>query len=191
MYLLNLQDLCLARDFFALETFPPTLRSRTFAEKWATDSYQNILLSLIQFPAFRRNVSSEQSARLAQPWPDQLMIVSHEFKRARFMELHLPAMAVPSSAASFIGINPLFNEKQLAEVIEGDRLRGFGAWQYDLRGIGDLLRRKRHARGWDEALFIQKCISNDAAISEKAKAQLEALVTGESEMIWPTLLFES
>ena len=52
------------------------------AESHATDSYQNVLFSLLHF---RRKTSSS---------PTHITIISHEFKRARFLELHIPAIRV-------------------------------------------------------------------------------------------------
>jgi hypothetical protein len=184
-------DLCRARNFFGFETSPPTLRRRTFAEEWATDSYQNVLLSLLQYPAFTRASTSRQNSSYSRVWPQKLIIVSHAFKRARFLDLHLPAIAAPLEDVQFIGIDPPFDEQQLADVIEGDRLRGYGVWQHDLRGTGRLLSQKRLARGWDEAAFVEKCISDHENVSLEARLQLQALVKGQGDMIWPETLHGS
>lgn len=183
---MQFQNLCIARDLFGQETNPPTLRKRIFAEEWATDSYQNVLLSLIQYPQFRRSIHPDQGLDVRIAWPDKLIIISHDFKRSRFMELHVPTIQPPSAKVEYIGIDPPFDSDQLAQVVQGDRLRGYGAWKSDLRGTGMLLTRKRLARGWDEGAFVRACINNDPEMSLEAKAQLTALVRGEEGTVWPT-----
>lgn len=189
-YTLMWQNLCIARGFFGQDTVSTALRSRTFAEEYATDSYQNVLLSLIQWPTFRRSVStndgsSEVPISSSGRWPQKLVIISHEFKRSRFMDLHLPAIDPPLQAVEFIGINPPFNDEQLAEVVEGDKLRGYGAWQTDSKGTGSLLRQKRLDRSWSEDEFIRICITNDDTFSPAAKNDLIALVKGHAGGKWP------
>lgn len=141
-------------------------------ENYATDSYQNVLLSLLQFPIWlsERNHSSQPEG-LHPPQltladlvvPKRLIIISHEFKRSRFLDLHLPAIRSiwPSTEAfdkmdvEYIGIDPCLDEQKIREIKEGDRLRGYGAWKSDLFGTGELLSKKRLERGWNEDGFIE------------------------------------
>lgn len=128
-----------------------------FVDRFATDSYQNILCSIIQFPLFARDFLENHPRSIpavdsAFNFPTKLTIVSHAFKRPRFLNLHLPAMHWPKETR-FIGIDPPFDRVKMAEIEQGDRLRGYGAWEKDLYGAQELLAAKRKARGWDEEQF--------------------------------------
>lgn len=135
-----------------------------FVDRFATDSYQNILLSLIQFPLFVQDFQSHTSTSPGftespqRLFPTKLSIVSHDFKRSRFLDLHVPALQWYGET-TFIGINPPFDPVKMAEIEEGDRLRGFGAWEKDIYGVGPALAGKRLARGWDEDAFKAKVLN--------------------------------
>ena len=139
-----------------MEKSPPSLRSRMFVDRFATDSYQNILFSLIQFPLFAREMlhgsNNSYPDEIVLSFPNKLTVVSHEFKRSRFLDLHLPA-ARWARTTEYIGINPPFDATRMAEIETGDLLRGYGAWRNDVYGVGELLAKKRKARGWDEEDF--------------------------------------
>ena len=83
-------------------------------------------------------------------FPHRLTIVSHEFKRQRFCELHLRALKWPvdGDRVKYVGVDPPFDGVKMVEVREGDRKRGFGVWREDLYGVGSALEGKRIARGW-------------------------------------------
>lgn len=132
-----------------------------FVDRFATDSYQNILCSLIQSPLFSRKLLQDADAALEDQimFPTKLTIVSHEFKRSRFLDLHLPAMHW-TGETNFIGINPPFDAVKMAEIETGDRLRGYGAWERDLYGAGELLANKRIGRGWIEEEFHRKVLKS-------------------------------
>ena len=87
------------------------------------------------------------------PSPTKITIISHSFKKPRFLNLHIPALNFPLSNVSYIGIDPPFSATRMADIQEGDRLRGYGAWEKDLYGEGEVLRRKREGRGWNEGRF--------------------------------------
>ena len=163
-----LQQVAMEHNLFGLETTPSMLRQRMFVERFATDSYQNILLSLIQFPQFLREMDTNSDSRYigqSAPLPDKnhfhfptkITIVSHEFKRSRFLDLHLPAMHW-TKETEYIGINPPFDSLKMAEIETGDRLRGYGAWEKDMYGAGELLAKKRKARGWDGEEFRREVL---------------------------------
>ena len=82
----------MANNFFGYTISP----ARIVIEPHALDSYQNILFSLLTFYA--------HSSRFRQQryYPSSMTIVSHAFKRARFLDLHLPALrwSSPSSSSS-------------------------------------------------------------------------------------------
>ena len=83
-------------------------------------------------------------------FPKHLTVVGHEFKRRRFEELHLPAIRWPKDPAWFkyVGIDPPMDVEKRLEAVNGEMLRGYGAWQRDLYGTRELLASKRSARGW-------------------------------------------
>ena len=41
----------------------------------------------------------------------------------------------------------------MAKIEDGDRLRGYGAWEKDLYGFGTVLSGKRKTRGWNGDAF--------------------------------------
>ena len=118
-------------------------------------------------------------------WPNELIIVSHTFKRSRFLDLHVPTIGPPVGSVAYIGIDPALDESKLAEIVEGDRLRGYGAWKDDLRGTGRLLTGKRLGRGWDEAVFIARFLHESDFWDDSAKEALATLVRGEPDATWP------
>jgi hypothetical protein len=68
-------------------------------EEAATDSYQNVLFSVL---AFRKYVGY---------YPNQITIITHAFKEKRFLELHAKALRWPSDRFRVFGINPPFSSK--------------------------------------------------------------------------------
>lgn len=68
-------------------------------EDRATDSFQNILFSLLKY---RQELGH---------WPDHISIVTHAFKTRRMMDLHLKALKWPKWAACLEGIDPAFSGK--------------------------------------------------------------------------------
>lgn len=136
------------------------LNDLTLAETHATDSYQNVLFSLLRF-RLKTGV-----------YPRHITVVTHEFKRRRFLECHFPAIGFlpttssPSSAAAsianasstcsdndkvnIIGINPPEEVTSLESLIAGEEKSGIGLWRNDLYGIGPQLLTKRRRRGWTE-----------------------------------------
>uniref|UniRef100_A0A093VTA8 Uncharacterized protein C57A10.07 n=1 Tax=Talaromyces marneffei PM1 TaxID=1077442 RepID=A0A093VTA8_TALMA len=113
------------------------------AETHATDSYQNILFSLLLY---------RQHTQLA--YPKSVTIITHAFKRRRFLDLHLPAIGIVPSMAKiaiwFIGENPPEHVTPLVDLIDGEEKRGIGLWKDDLYGTGEVLGRKRRERGWNK-----------------------------------------
>jgi hypothetical protein len=65
-------------------------------EEAATDSYQNVLFSVL---AFRRQTGY---------YPRYLTIVTHAFKNERFLHLHAKALRWPADRVKVLGINPPF-----------------------------------------------------------------------------------
>ncbi|TVY57789.1 Uncharacterized protein LSUE1_G010284, partial [Lachnellula suecica] len=75
-------DLCEDNGFWGLDG-QGNLRSKLLLEQQALDSFGNLVFSIILFWKQTGN------------WPEMITIVSHAFKEARFMELHVPAMRWP------------------------------------------------------------------------------------------------
>ncbi|KAL1963446.1 hypothetical protein VTN77DRAFT_8347 [Rasamsonia byssochlamydoides] len=116
------------------------LTNLTLAEILATDSYQNVLFSLLQF-RLKTGV-----------YPRRITVVTHEFKRRRFLECHFPAIGFPTSSVNVIGINPSEEVTPSASLIAGEEKSGIGLWRKDLYGVGPELSAKRRRRGWREDL---------------------------------------
>jgi hypothetical protein len=118
------------------------IRERILLDEQALDSFGNLVFSVI---AFWRKTGS---------WPEKFTIVSHEFKRKRFIELHIKALRWPSERVEFVGVDPgymvegseAFDAQRAGEVRAGEKERGFGAWQQDPFGLGVNLRSKRWRR---------------------------------------------
>ncbi|KAI9881521.1 MAG: hypothetical protein M1830_000084 [Pleopsidium flavum] len=105
-------------------------------EDQATDSYQNLLFSLLRFK------------RVTHHYPTHITIVSHAFKRRRFLELHAKAIRWPLERVSYLGIDPPEEITPRRTLEEGEERDGFGRWVGDLYGVGEVLARKRVGRGW-------------------------------------------
>lgn len=133
--------------------------SKITVEPHATDSYQNILFSLIHF---RLHVGT---------WPRRITIVTHDFKRARFMDFHLPAIGLlplpidgedklGGNNVGLIGINPPEEITPLESLLRGEMSKGIGLWKGDLYGVGEKLAGKRSNRGWspgmEKDIFLNK-----------------------------------
>ncbi|KAK0108306.1 hypothetical protein ONS95_003122 [Cadophora gregata] len=159
-------DYCLANSFWGIlppetqtthhnnESTREDLNDRILIDEQALDSYHNILFSLLLF--FKRT----------RTWPLNMTIISHEFKRARFMDLHIPALRFPLHRVQYVGIDPgymqverrqKYDAVRAEDVRRGEKERGFGVWVGDGMGCGDLLKGKRAGRwcwgvkqGWFE-----------------------------------------
>lgn len=121
-------------------------------EVHSTDSYQNLLFSLLRF----RTITSN--------YPTHVTIISHEFKRERFLKLHCRAIRWPVERVTYIGINPPEEVTPAKQLIAGETLRGRGAWEQDLYGTGISLGQKREKRGWggdQQERIIMKGLEDD------------------------------
>ena len=142
------------------------VKDRVFVEGWATDSFQNVQLSLMQYPLWVKQLQDRGAGRMPGTdvgrvmWPEKLIVVSHDFKRPRFLDLHLAALRWPPDRVQYIGIDPPFSSSKLAEIKEGDLQRGYGAWREDLYGSGEVLMRKREDRGWDREAFESRFLTS-------------------------------
>lgn len=142
----NIQNLARDNHYFqGMSTISTIDPSRIIAEHNATDSYQNLLFSLIQFRVY------------TGVYPRRVTVVTHEFKRARFMQCHFPAVGlVPvgpeqedyAHKVAVIGINPPVEITPLETLTRGEAMNGIGLWREDLYGVNPDLVGKRVRRGW-------------------------------------------
>lgn len=134
-------DLCLSNQFWGIVK-EGEWEGRVLVEEQALDSFANILFSLLLF--WKRT----------RTWPEKITIISHAFKRERFMELHIPALRFPLSKVGFLGIDPgymdpcssEYDEARAEEVRRGSRENGYAEWERDPLGTGKVLSGKRRGR---------------------------------------------
>jgi hypothetical protein len=139
------QNLAKDNDYFQAQSTTSIDPFKVIAETRATDSYQNVLFSLIQFKVH------------TGVFPRRVTVVTHEFKRARFMQCHFPALGLvpvgPESEhytgkVAVIGINPPEEVTSPESLYRGELLKGIGLWKQDLYGVNQELSSKRRTRGW-------------------------------------------
>lgn len=106
-------------------------------ETYATDSYQNLLFSIIRF------------RQLTGIYPKNITVVTHAFKERRFLELHAPAIKWPSHRIRVQGINPPFTLDELNFTQRGEHERAYLAFSGDPYGVRTPLISKRLARNWN------------------------------------------
>ncbi|KAK9475854.1 hypothetical protein V1514DRAFT_264261, partial [Lipomyces japonicus] len=89
-----------AQSYFSLARtrgiIPPdtAILSRITTEEFARDSFENLLFSICRFYEMTGN------------YPVQISVVSHEFKKKRFVDLHRAAIRYPEAQFIFHGLNP-------------------------------------------------------------------------------------
>jgi hypothetical protein len=126
-----------AGSYFHAATLKNFLKSTRFVvETRATDSYQNLLFSVVRFQ------------QLTGSYPTKITVITHAFKERRFLELHAPAIKYPLGALRLSGINPPMTLAELEDVQHGEMLRGYSMFSEDLYGVRNPLHSKRIARGW-------------------------------------------
>jgi hypothetical protein len=143
-------DLCRDNDFWGLDE-EKKLRRRVMLEEQALDSFANLVFGVLLF--WKKTGS----------WPETISIVSHAFKEARFMELHVPAMKWQRERVRFVGVDPEymverspeFDAERMESVRVGERERGFKEWESDPTGKGERLSGKRKGRNpWGVSQLI-------------------------------------
>ncbi|MCJ1326470.1 hypothetical protein MMC10_003134 [Thelotrema lepadinum] len=128
---LNLAE---ALGFFS---HPAPNPSSILIEDSATDSFQNILLSLIRF-----------IQAYGHP-PSHITIISHAFKRQRNLDLHCRTLRWPLSRVSYVGIDPPLEDEGRRLETERGEARAREEWAADWWGWGLTLGAKRLRRGWN------------------------------------------
>ncbi len=164
---------------------------RIVVESRALDSYQNVLFSILAFRALALKGTVPPPHSLPQElsssyYPTRITIVSHAFKRARFLELHLPALRWPiqkgGATTTYIGIDP--PDTPVALLHEGERKRGYGLWKDDPYGTGDELRRKREGRDpWGVASATGTATGAGAGSGSGSSAMFDLDVDGANEAV--------
>ncbi|EHA28413.1 hypothetical protein ASPNIDRAFT_188125, partial [Aspergillus niger ATCC 1015] len=146
----------LAKDNNYFGFAPQINPTRVVAETHATDSYQNVLFSMLQF-RLRTGV-----------YPKRVTVVTHEFKRRRFVEYHFPALGLSDSASTVVGINPPEEVTPLASLLAGEEKSGIGLWSRDRYGVQKELAGKRMKRGWragmEDGVFVN--VGLEAVVEE-------------------------
>jgi len=77
----------------------PARKADILLEELATDSFQNVLFSIV---AFRKHHGC---------YPDDITIITHAFKEARFLNLHAKAIRWPADRIRVRGTNPPFSRE--------------------------------------------------------------------------------
>ena len=144
-------DLCLDNDFWGVfgsgdedDGGREGILKRIVLEEQALDSFANFVLGVLRF------------WKETGIWPSKITIISHAFKRARFLDLHVKAARWSMAKVGFVGIDPTYmvmgsdewDEKRTERVLRGERERGYRAWEQDMLGCGSVLRGKRRERNF-------------------------------------------
>lgn len=122
------------------------------AEERATDSYQNILFSLLKYH------------ELTAHWPSHVTVVTHAFKTDR-IRLHLSALKWPAMRSSVEGVDPPFGEDERRSV-EGFERRCLADWERDLYGVRPPLSEKRRQRRWMPDGEMYTAMTGDKIVRE-------------------------
>ncbi|QDZ18677.1 hypothetical protein HOP50_02g11800 [Chloropicon primus] len=107
------------------------VRHRAFTENFARDSFENLLFSLCRFN------------ELTSDYPDRVTVISYEFKRRRFAEVHRDALRFPRGKFAFLGSQ--YPEAFLERASEGER-KVFEKFKLDPYGVHGELKEKLYAR---------------------------------------------
>ena len=116
---------------------PFDLEGRYALENHATDSYQNLLFSILRF----RQVTGR--------YPEQVTVITHAFKQNRFLDLHATAIKWPAHRIRVLGLNPPFTSEELRETTEGELERAHKLFVQDPHGLRSPLADKRAARNFN------------------------------------------
>lgn len=136
-----------------------SLEKRIYTEDSATDSYQNLLFSILLF--------RKQTLR----YPHHITIVSHAFKRDRFLNIHCKSIAWPLDRISYVGINPPEDITAEGELNENEA-KAVAAWREDLYGTRHELALKRLRRGWHPLQVEEQLLLRDGDPLEKSVSDL-------------------
>jgi hypothetical protein len=142
---------------------------RMLLEEHATDSFQNLLFSILLF--------RQTTGR----YPKQIRIITHAFKVKRFLHLHAPAIQWPPHCVQVQGIDPAMSSLDFDETVRGEEESGYASWLGDPLGTGKTLSEKRKKRGWDGNIARE--------LGEGLEESVQALLRGEvsEQLPWSKL----
>ncbi|KAF2193495.1 hypothetical protein K469DRAFT_712256 [Zopfia rhizophila CBS 207.26] len=138
---------------------------RILLEEHATDSFQNLLFSILLF------------WRTTGAYPKRIRVITHAFKAKRFLDLHAPAIRWPVDRIRVQGIDPAMSSVEYDDTVKGEERFGYGLWREDPLGVGEALDRKRKQRGWDKGI-AQK-------LSDGLERSVKQLLNGEVTNVLP------
>ncbi|KAF2145215.1 uncharacterized protein K452DRAFT_265959 [Aplosporella prunicola CBS 121167] len=121
------------------QSYAQCLKSRVLLEENATDSYQNLLFSILRF------------RRATGTYPKTIRIITHAFKTERFLMAHAKALRWPEDRIRIQGIDPVMSATEHVETVTGERMRGLTPWTQDMYGTRAPLSVKRAQRGWQDS----------------------------------------
>lgn len=129
------QDLAAARGLL-----PSSLLARTTTEESATDSYQNVLFSIARFH------------EVTGIYPASITVISHDFKRERFQQLHRASLQYPEEQFQFVGIDPdwekVVSVKEQIVEYEGITRKAWERDPYACAKNGELRAKRRGRNPW-------------------------------------------
>jgi len=109
---------------------------RWSVETYSTDSFQNLLFSILEF---RRQIGT---------YPEKITVITHAFKADRFLKLHAPAIRWPLHRIRVQGIDPSFTIAELEVVRMAERRNATALFEQTPFGDRGVLLEKREQRGW-------------------------------------------
>ncbi|KAE8448118.1 hypothetical protein EG329_009883 [Mollisiaceae sp. DMI_Dod_QoI] len=136
-------ELCIDNEFWDIIKGDEVTR-RIVLDEQALDSFGNLVFGLLSFWKRTRR------------WPEKISVVSHEFKRRRFLELHMGSLKLEGARIVFVGIDPSYMREESGDfdavrkesVVRGEMERGYWEWERDSLGVGMVLRGKRVGRNY-------------------------------------------
>jgi len=151
-------------------TGPALTHPRWSCETTSTDSYQNLLFSILEFRG--------QTGR----YPDRVVVITHAFKADRFLNLHAPAIHWPQDRIRVAGINPPFTRSELDSVEQAERESAYALFQEDPYGIRAPLALKRAQRRWKPSNM--QLIAADLEREVKSLVQWQGLGLYAGQLPW-------
>ncbi|RDW91291.1 hypothetical protein BP5796_02456 [Coleophoma crateriformis] len=135
-------DLAIDNDFWSIVHPQSATGARILLEEQAMDSMANLTFSLLMF------------WKTTKRWPEKITIISHEFKKERFLDYHVKALGLDPERVVFLGLNPPYMNKESSkwdaarteDVLRGETERGLSPWKADMLGKREVLSGKRRSR---------------------------------------------
>ncbi|KAF2262751.1 hypothetical protein CC78DRAFT_467397 [Lojkania enalia] len=145
-------------------------QGRILLEEQATDSFQNLLFSIL---LFRQTTGF---------YPKQIRIITHAFKSKRFLDLHAQAIRWPVDRVRVEGIDPIMSSAEYGDTLGGEQRFGYALWLGDPLGTGEILSMKRKQRGWVDEASQQLATGLEESVQELINGRItESLPWIEAE----------